>query len=95
MNLEQIADVKRYGKTARGRLQLIKHLEGERLTISQAVLAYCYGCMGYFADGKLDCRMPHCPLHSFMAYNESKIKRKTGRVMTAEHKEKMQEARQM
>ena len=94
MNAKQIADVKK-GKTAKGRLELIKHLEGKNLTIRQAARAYCYYCMGYFADGKVDCNIPECPLHPFMAYNESRIKRKTGRVLTHELKEKMQTARLM
>jgi len=76
MNKKIIAEIKRYGKTARGRQEMIKHLEGERLTLKQAVNARCYDCMGFYSDGKLNCNMRRCPLHRFMAYNENRLKRK-------------------
>ena len=72
MNEEKIKDIKKYGKKARGQKELIKHLEGGRLTPKQAMLARCYDCCGFFADGKIDCCMPHCSLHPFMAYRENK-----------------------
>lgn len=78
MNTKKISDIERYGKTARGKKELINHLKGKKLTARQAMLAYCYGCAGYFADGKVDCKMPICPLHSYMAYKESRSKRKNG-----------------
>lgn len=95
MNSKRIYDIKQKGKKARGKSELIEHLEGGRLTLRQAVQAHCYDCMGYFADEKADCKIPACSLYPFMAYNKSKIKRKSRRVLTAEHKEKMQAARQM
>ncbi len=76
MNEETVSDIRRHGKTAKGKKELIKHLEGRRLTLRQATLAKCFDCTGYFADGKNDCSMPHCPLHPFMAYNENRPKRK-------------------
>jgi len=76
MNEKIISDIQQYGKTAKGKQELIKHLEGKRLTLKQAVNAHCFDCMGFYADGKQDCYMPNCPLHSFMAYNESRPKRK-------------------
>jgi hypothetical protein len=93
MNQERIKNIRQYGKTAKGEKEILKHLSGQKLTLRQAVLAKCYDCMGYFADGKVDCHIPHCSLHPFMPYNESKIKIKTGRVMTVEHKEKIRAAR--
>jgi hypothetical protein len=36
---EKIMNIKKYGKTAKGRQELIKHLEGGRLTLKQAVNA--------------------------------------------------------
>ncbi len=80
--MKELNNIRKNGKTARGQKELIKHLSGERLTLKQAVLAQCYYCAGYFADGKVDCNMPHCSLHPFMAYNENKTKR-TGRPLTA------------
>ena len=58
MNEKTIADIKRYGKTARGQKELLKHLSGQKLTFKQAVFAKCYDCAGFFADGKVDCNMP-------------------------------------
>jgi len=77
MNKKLIAEIKRYGKIAKGRQELIKHLEGGRLTLKQAVNARCYDCCGYYADGKQDCKLLRCPLHPFMAYNENKRNMKT------------------
>ena len=89
----RIKNIRRYGKTARGQKELIKHLEGHCLTLRQAVYAHCYLCMGYFADGKVDCVMPHCPLYPLMPYNANRVKKVTGRIMTDTQKEKMQAAR--
>lgn len=93
MNTDRIKNIQRDGKTARGQKELIKHLENHKLTLRQAVYAHCYDCMGFYADGKIDCRLPHCSLHPFMAYNEDKIKRTSKRTMTEAHKEKMKSAR--
>jgi hypothetical protein len=92
MNSKRINDINQNGKVARGRKELLKHLEGGRLTLRQATLAKCYDCMGYFSDGKIDCKMPKCPLHDFMAFNENKIKLTT-RTMTEDHKAKLMAAR--
>jgi hypothetical protein len=82
MNEKIISDIKRHGKTARGKKELIKHLEGGRLTLKQAVNAYCYSCLGYYADGKQDCKMPKCPLYRFMAYNGNESKRTMPRTIS-------------
>ncbi len=93
MHIEKIKSIRQYGKTALGKKELIKHLEGHCLTLRQAVYAYCYSCMGYYADGKVDCNMPHCSLHPFMPYNTNRVKKFTGRRMTDAHKEKLRSAR--
>ena len=93
MNEKTISDIQRHGKTARGKKELIKHLEGGRLTLKQAVNAYCFACMGYYADGKQDCNMPHCSLHPFMAYNQNREKQTVKKTMPAGHMEKMRAAR--
>ena len=93
MNEKTISDIKRHGKTARGKKELIKHLEGGRLTLKQAVNAYCYSCLGYYADGKQDCKMPHCSLHPFMPYNQNREKRTVKKTMPGDHMEKMRAAR--
>jgi len=91
--IERIKNIQRYGKMGKGQKELIKHLSGERITLKQAVNAHCYDCTGFYADGKVDCRLSHCPLHPFMVYNKNRVKRTINKTMTAEHKQKMIEAR--
>jgi len=93
MNEDRIKDIRRQGKTARGQKELLKHLQGERLTLKQAVNAYCYDCAGFFADGKVDCGLKHCSLHPFMAYNENRLKKTNNRKLTDDNKEKLQAGR--
>ncbi len=93
MNEERIKSIRKHGKTAKGQKELIKHLSGERLTLKKAVHAHCYSCMGFFADGKVDCMMKHCPLHPFMAYNQNREKG-SARTMSTRHMQKMRAARQ-
>ena len=92
MNSKRINDIKRNGKNARGKKELLKHLEGGRLTLKQATLAKCYDCTGYFADGRQDCKMPSCCLYQFMIFNQDKSKR-TSRTMSEDHKAKLRAAR--
>jgi hypothetical protein len=76
MNIQKIPDIKKHGKTAKGKKELIKHLEGGRLTPKQAILAKCYDCLCYMVDGRQDCKMPSCSLYPFMTFNENSQKRK-------------------
>ncbi len=55
---------------SRGKTSLSGHFIGERLTQRQAILAKCCDCMCYRVDGRIDCRMPHCPLSPFRPYRE-------------------------
>jgi hypothetical protein len=87
MNTDRIKNIQKYGKTAQGQRELLNHLSGQRLTLKQAVLAYCYGCDGYYADGKVDCNMPHCSLHPFMAYNQNRIKRSNKKTVPVDNVE--------
>ncbi len=91
--IERIKNIRRHGKTARGQKELLKHLSGQKLTFKQAIYARCYDCMGYYADGKVDCKMPHCPLHPFMAYNQNRVKRTIKKTMPGDHMERMRAAR--
>ncbi|HOI74785.1 MAG TPA: hypothetical protein PLO63_11650 [Syntrophales bacterium] len=72
--LSPAEEIREHGKSAQGRKELIKHLDGNRLTAREAILAKCYDCCGHFVDGKEDCRVTRCPLHPFMPYLESKEK---------------------
>jgi hypothetical protein len=56
------------GKQFRGRKELLIHLDGERLTQKQAIIAKCYDCMGYYEDKDKDCGIEQCPLYPFMVY---------------------------
>lgn len=71
---DRILNIRKYGKTARGQKELLKHLSGQKLTFKQAIYARCYDCMNFYSDGKVDCNIPACPLHPFMAYNANKEK---------------------
>ncbi|MDO9228369.1 MAG: hypothetical protein Q7U03_02270 [Syntrophales bacterium] len=65
---QQINEIEAHGLAAKGRKELIRHLEGKPLQRGQAIMGKCYDCMGYYSDGKLDCLIPACPLYSFMPY---------------------------
>ena len=64
-------EITRNGKSAQGKRELLKHLDGKKLTLRQAVAAKCYDCCGYYQDGKIDCDLISCPLHGFMPYRKS------------------------
>jgi hypothetical protein len=59
-----------------GKTAMLKHLNGETLTQRQGIIAKCADCLGYYDDGKVDCRMPHCPLYPWMPYREDKPEKK-------------------
>ena len=65
-------EITRNGKSAQGKKELLKHLDGKKLTLRQAVAAKCYDCGGYYQDGKIDCDLISCPLHPFMPYRIKK-----------------------
>jgi hypothetical protein len=92
MNSKRIDGIQQYGKTAKGKLELIKHLEGDSLSRKQAIHAHCYDCMGFFSDGRHDCMMPKCSLHPFMVYNRNKQKGNS-KVLSETHKARLQEGR--
>jgi len=69
-NSRRIADIEERGLQAQGKRELIAHLEGLAITMKKAILAKCYDCNGGYADGKVDCQSPRCPLHPFMPYRE-------------------------
>jgi len=52
----------------RGKNELIRYLEGGRLTLRQAIIAKCYDCCGGYPEGAFDCGCRQCPLHDFMPY---------------------------
>jgi len=74
MKEEILSSIKRHGKKLAGRTELIKHLNGQKLTRSQAMKAKCYECLGYFADGIQDCKMPECPLYQYFWLKDDRDK---------------------
>jgi len=82
---EKIKIIRQHGKTARGQKEILKHLSGQKLTFKQAIYAKCYDCMNYFSDGKIDCKIPSCPLYPFMAYKENREKKSTKTHKTGEY----------
>ena len=89
---KRIEMIEKDGLMARGKKDLIRHLEGGRLTHRQAIHAHCYDCMCYFIDGRADCRLTRCSLYPFMIFNKNRIK-SISRKLSEEHIEKMQGAR--
>ena len=71
---------------AQGKRELLKYLEGERLTRKETMLAKCYECCNGYVDGKVDCRVESCPLYPYMPFNP-KIQKKKGRELTPEQRE--------
>ena len=49
-----VASIEKSHRSA-GRTQMLRHLAGKKLTHRQAILAKCADCMGWNADGRLDC----------------------------------------
>jgi len=67
---EEIKSVMEYGRKAKGRSQLLKYLNGGVLTERDAILAKCYDCCNFYADGLISCGITTCPLFLFNAYND-------------------------
>lgn len=65
------SEVEKHGISAKGKKELLKHLNGEKLSYKQAVLARCYECMGFYGDGKADCGVKKCPLYHHMPYRKN------------------------
>lgn len=58
-----------YGAPAsKGRNLIIKHLSGQKLSGTQAGIAKCCDCCGYYVDGRSDCRVKLCTLYPRMPY---------------------------
>ena len=69
----------------RGKQELLIHLEGGRnLTLREAALAHCFGCMNGY-DEAVDCKVTACALHPWMPYREGGV-RKT-RTMSDEQRQ--------
>ena len=58
------------GRKAQGGKEFRKYENGERLTKNQMCKAKCYDCTCGFEDGRLDCKIPECPLYPQMPYRD-------------------------
>jgi len=67
---ERLLKSAKSGKARAGKRELIKYLEGGKITRSQAVKAHCYDCSGMGESG--DCDMQGCPLLPFSPFNTLK-----------------------
>lgn len=83
----RLENIRKYGKRAKGGKELVGHIDGSMdLTPRQAMIAKCYDCMGYFADGMVDCKVKMCPLYAYMPYNEEGPKKKSRKPMSDEQR---------
>jgi hypothetical protein len=67
---ELIEMIEKNGTLSRGKKSLIKHLENGKIGRKEAMDAKCYDCMGYFIDGRKDCKMPNCSLFKYRPYKK-------------------------
>ena len=58
------------GKLRAGRKELIRHLDGFRITRQEAIKSKCYDCNGMGECG--ECDIAGCPLLPFSPYNRHK-----------------------
>ena len=65
--MEDLLKSAKKGKLRAGRRELIKHLEGGKITRMQAMKAKCYDCNGMGESG--ECDIEGCPLLPFSPYN--------------------------
>ncbi len=76
--MTKLESIRKHGVSAHGRRELMNYLKGKDLAMKDAILARCYDCMSYYADGISDCRTTECPLYVFMPYRNTRRKKKTG-----------------
>ncbi len=70
---DEIRQVEKNGTMAKGKAEYLTFLKGGNLTIRERVLANCYQCTGMYSDGKKDCEMEQCTLHSYMPYRKGGV----------------------
>jgi len=78
--IERQKEIEDKGCKGRGQSEIKRYLGGEVLSATQAIKAKCYDCMGYYADGNVDCETPTCPLYGYMPYGKGGARKK--RVLT-------------
>lgn len=66
------SEVLKHGTKSQGMTNYLKYLNGKKIGLKGAVLAKCFDCMGYFADGRSNCGMEECSLYPWMPYKHGK-----------------------
>ena len=69
-----IKDVEK-AKVASGKNEYLRYLNGQSISIAQAVKAKCFDCCAYYEDGKVDCGVTDCPLYPWMPFGKAKKER--------------------
>ena len=70
MTLSHYEIIESYGLQAVGKNNLLKHLDGGKLSRKEAMQACCYSCMGYFIDGRADCGIKNCPMFDYRPFKD-------------------------
>jgi hypothetical protein len=73
MGFNKIDSVKGWMTTS-GKTTYLKYLSGTHCTAKESILAKCAECCAGYHDGRMDCKMPDCPLYPFMPYGTKKQK---------------------
>jgi len=69
--MEELLKSAKAGLQRAGRKELIKHLEGGKITRMQAMKAKCYDCNGMGESG--ECDIEGCPLLPFSPFRSRKV----------------------
>lgn len=69
-------DIETNGRAFKGKKDLLRFVNGEKLTQREAIRAFCYQCMGYQNNPgeDPDCENPVCPLYTYFPYSKCKTK---------------------
>ena len=78
---EELLESAKSGPRRQGKKELVKHLEGGKITRSQAVKAKCYDCNGMGESG--DCDIESCSLYPFSPF-KMKVSAKSEYIATKE-----------
>jgi hypothetical protein len=79
MSKEMLKNIKSNGRSAQGRKEFIAYLNGKSISPEKSILAACYRCRNFYADGKKDCETHECPLYPFMPYTKGRLRMKQER----------------
>ena len=56
------------GSGCKGQAAYVKFTEGAKLTQRNAIYANCFECMGFYVDGREDCKNTTCLFYQWMPY---------------------------